>query len=545
MSNNCEKPNFIIKTAPIPVILHEGLIVLEASDSFREFVGCSESEVTDLEKCLTRHVKSGSILKELIEGFKKKKEFHTDVIIYKKGSKLKRKVHSLLFQEPQVGSHLNQITWFVDEACHEEIAAYWTLQIKMNMASSAILRKEKELNEINFKLNVLNEQLKLDIAGRKKAEAASRRNKIELNALFDETFQFIGLMNLDGILLEANKSALQLSGIETTNVIGKPFWETPWWTHSPQLQKKLRQAIKDVASGQFVRFEATHPAKDGALHYVDFSLKPVKDESGKVIFMIPEGRDITERKKTEAELEKAYNTLKETQAQLIQAGKMEVIGRLASGVAHEVKNPLAIIAQGIEYFSNNAGPDNEKASVVLSTMNNAVQRADDIVMGLLDFSTLSKLEIKPAKLESVIDNALTLVKNNIGQKNIKLLKNYNTDNASVDIDKNKIEQVLINIFMNAIDSMDTKGELKIKTDVKGIESDGKMLVVEIEDNGPGIPNNILNKIYDPFFTTKREKGGSGLGLYIVKNIMDMHKAALKIENRKNSRGTKVTLTFRG
>ena len=138
-----------------------------------------------------------------------------------------------------------------------------------------------------------------DITERKQAEKALLESERKMHAIFDQTFQFIGLMTIDGILIEANRTALKFSGIEASSVLNKPFWQGPWWAHSPELQEKLRQAVEKAARGEFIRFEATHVAKDGMLHYVDFSLKPVKDETGKVIFLIPEGRDITERKQAE------------------------------------------------------------------------------------------------------------------------------------------------------------------------------------------------------------------------------------------------------
>jgi PAS domain S-box-containing protein len=139
----------------------------------------------------------------------------------------------------------------------------------------------------------------------KKAEGALQESEKKVRALFDQTFQFIGMMTVDGILIEANKSALKFSGVKESDVLGKPFWETPWWSHSPELQEKLRAAIKDVAQGAFVRFEATHPAADGSLHYVDFSLKSVVDEAGNAVFLIPEGRDITDLKRAEAALKES------------------------------------------------------------------------------------------------------------------------------------------------------------------------------------------------------------------------------------------------
>ncbi|MDO9036245.1 MAG: PAS domain S-box protein, partial [Methanoregula sp.] len=141
-----------------------------------------------------------------------------------------------------------------------------------------------------------------DITEQKHAEEGLRESERKFRAIFDQTFQFIGLMTPDGTLMEANRTAMEFSGTKESDVIGKPFWETPWWTHSGELQEKLRAAVRDAAQGEFVRFEATHMAADGRLHYVDFSLKPVKDEAGHVILLIPEGRDITERKRAEEQL---------------------------------------------------------------------------------------------------------------------------------------------------------------------------------------------------------------------------------------------------
>lgn len=127
-------------------------------------------------------------------------------------------------------------------------------------------------------------------------------NKTDMfRTIFDHTLQFIGLMTPDGILLEANKSSLQLAKLSEKDVLNKPFWQAPWWQHSAELQKKLKAAVKEAAQGKLVRFEATHPDETGNLHYVDFSLKPIKDEDGKVIYLIPEGRDITAIKHAELE----------------------------------------------------------------------------------------------------------------------------------------------------------------------------------------------------------------------------------------------------
>ena len=140
-------------------------------------------------------------------------------------------------------------------------------------------------------------------------QQASTDTERRLRAIFDNAFQFVGLMSPDGVLLEANKTSLESVGISRSEAIGRPFWETPWWTHSPELQQRLREAVELGAAGEPDRFEVTHTTADGHLIYLDFSLTPVKDEVGKVIFLIPEGRDITRRKQVEAELRKFVHPL--------------------------------------------------------------------------------------------------------------------------------------------------------------------------------------------------------------------------------------------
>lgn len=252
-----------------------------------------------------------------------------------------------------------------------------------------------------------------------------------------------------------------------------------------------------------------------------------------------------------AALEKAYNELemkhfelKATQSQLIQAEKMEIVGRLASGVAHEVKNPLAIILQSVDYLSSNISTDNENISLALKYMKETIKKADQVIKGLLDFSSISEMKMVPENLNSIIESSLLLIKNHIDRNRIEVIKDLKTDLPIINLDKNKIEQAFINIFLNSIDAMPNGGQLKIRTDTQETEKEGRVVISEIEDTGAGIPSDILDKIGEPFFTTKREKGGTGLGLSIVKNIVNLHYGKIKIENKKGSSGVRVTVMFK-
>lgn len=122
-----------------------------------------------------------------------------------------------------------------------------------------------------------------------RADEIIRESERKFHAIFECAFQFLGLLSTDGTLLEANRTALKFAGVEEADVLYKPFWETPWWAHSTEMQEKVRVAVQTAANGEFIRFETTIVAADGNLNNFDFSLKPIKDDAGKVVLLIPEG----------------------------------------------------------------------------------------------------------------------------------------------------------------------------------------------------------------------------------------------------------------
>ncbi len=185
---------------------------------------------------------------------------------------------------------------------------------------------EELVSERTDDLKKTNEKLQKEIIEHKRTAVSLQESERLSRAILDHTFQFIGLMDCDGTLIKANQAALGFKGIKESDVLGRPFWETIWWTHSPELQKQLQEAISRAAAGEFIRFEAFHPDSDGELHYLDVSIKPVQDETGKVVFLIPEGRDITERKRAETELsisETNYRSIFNTVSDAIAVIEME------------------------------------------------------------------------------------------------------------------------------------------------------------------------------------------------------------------------------
>lgn len=147
-----------------------------------------------------------------------------------------------------------------------------------------------------------NEQLRRHIREMEAELEGRRAQNTELRAIMDGTSIFIGLLDKDGLVLDINQKALAFIGRSMEDVRGVPFWETPWWTHTRQEQERVKQFIERAKQGEYVQQEVTHRGKDGKLIHVDFSLTPVKDSTGSICLLIPEGRDITWRWKTEQSL---------------------------------------------------------------------------------------------------------------------------------------------------------------------------------------------------------------------------------------------------
>lgn len=308
---------------------------------------------------------------------------------------------------------------------------------------------------------------------------------------------------------------------------------------------------------------------------------PIRNSEGKVTGLVAISRDITESKlaeqalqeantelarhkdelqRTLTELQQSHEALKSAQFQLIQAEKMQSIGRLAAGVAHEVKNPLGILRMGVDYLRKNFKPADENEGLILDDMADAIHRADGIIHGLLDFSAPHALDCHHEDFNAVADQSLSLMRHALNEGSVKLVRELAIDLPAVWLDRNKIKQVFVNVLTNAVHAMPQGGTLTVRTlfrqshsipferDEGSRQADHRrngdgLVVAEISDTGTGIPDSKLAQIYDPFFTTKETGKGTGLGLTVTKKIMELHGGTLEIRNRKEG-GVLVELLFR-
>ncbi len=308
---------------------------------------------------------------------------------------------------------------------------------------------------------------------------------------------------------------------------------------------------------------------------------PLRDSDGAIMGLVGIGRDITERKLAEQELQKAnaelaaskaeletvlsdlqksHDELKAAQFQLIQAEKMQSVGRLAAGVAHEVKNPLAILGMGIDYMSKNIVSPDENVAQILADMNDAVKRADSIILGLLDFSLPGALKLAPEDVSTVMEQSVVLVRHELANSQIAVQRKLAADLPPVRLDKNKLKQAFVNILTNALHAMPSGGTVTVRTysrelQLGEIDHDAgsrfanrfrpgqTVVVAEIQDTGPGIPKDKLGKVFDPFFTTKPTGKGTGLGLTVTKKIVELHGGTIEITNAEKG-GAIVTIVLK-
>jgi PAS domain S-box-containing protein len=345
---------------------------------------------------------------------------------------------------------------------------------------------------------------------------------------------------------------------------------------------RASQMVNDYFAGKIPSYQLEHRLrhKDGSYRWILARGVAARDDQGRPLRMAGSHVDLTDLKQAEHELRRAnrelqssqtrlqatladlsasHEQLEKTQLELIQAAKLESVGTLAAGVAHEVKNPLQIILMGLDHLDHvvpKGGPKGDETRLTLSDMRDAALRADSITRELLNFSSATEFSPSPADLETVLDRSLWLLRTDLIRSGVTLLKDLAGDLPPVAIDTPKIQQVLINLISNALQAMDRGGSLVITTTCGRLDRllpdcrkshgplrpDEPAVILTIKDSGPGIPEEQLLRIFDPFFTTKAVGSGTGLGLSVVKKIVDLHGGFIHFRNSPRG-GLEVTLAF--
>ncbi|XHR30857.1 MAG: PAS domain-containing protein [Chthoniobacteraceae bacterium] len=405
--------------------------------------------------------------------------------------------------------------------------------------------------------------LSRDVTEIKRMEDTLTQERTLLRSVIDHVPDFIFAKDRQGRYILNNAAHARFLGKASPEEV---YLKTPHDLFAPEVARQVHdddRAVMERGRPILDKVEEPSPGR-----WLATSKIPIVDGGNQVCGLVAISRDITEAKLAREQLEEAnedlrrnrekllkvVEELRSVQLQLVEAEKMKLVGRLAAGVAHEVKNPLAIIRIGLEYLTSQQ-TDDPNVPVILEEIGKSVERADSVIKGLLDFSAPKKMDRAPANVNSIIRGALTLVRGELGSRKINVVEELTFDLPMVRLDAMKIEQVLVNIFSNAAQAMSEGGRLTIRTAsrvVTGIgtnvrDSDrflpgSHLVTIEVLDTGSGIPEEMLGKVFEPFFTTKPTGQGTGLGLTVTKTIIDLHGGSIEIGNRPEG-GARVLITF--
>ena len=333
-------------------------------------------------------------------------------------------------------------------------------------------------------------------------------------------------INNKGIVCLINKKGRDVLGYAEEEIMGQNWFdlcvpEEDREERKDTFVKVMAGKIKEVED-----YENSIITKSGEERIIAWHNTTLRDEKGHIIGTLSSGEDITKRKQTEEEL--------------IRSEKLASLGQLAASVAHEVNNPLAGIMVYIKLLLkkyNEQSIQVESTEKQLLKMEKELDRTSRIIRNLLDFARQSEPAIRPVELNKVVEAALLLVGHQMSLENIKLEKKLDAHLPLILADFDKIQQVLINIIMNAIQAMPDGGTLTITTSAaKGMRIGGSFkdaVRIDINDTGVGISKENLNKLFTPFFTTKEKGKGVGLGLPVVHGIIEQHKGKIEVNSEPN------------
>jgi signal transduction histidine kinase len=319
---------------------------------------------------------------------------------------------------------------------------------------------------------------------------------------------------------QLTKRALIIFAISTLVILLVAYWAVGTVTRPIQM---LSETVTSFAMGDFQKAMVMDRADEIGKLVEGFTqmaarLKKAHGElEGKV-------------KASNTELEKAYYLLKQRQEQLIRSEKMAALGQLSAGVAHEIRNPLTSIKIFIQALEKEIDPD-ENQQEDFRIIRKEIDRLNEIVVRFLNFARPEEPQFQPVDIYGLLMDTLNLLMARIKNSGIQLEPSLSPDLPPVQGDPKQLDQVLLNLLLNAIEAMPRGGTLRVRSAVRAVpETQGKVLQLVIQDTGPGIKEQDRAYLFDPFFTTK--DGGTGMGLSIAYSIVQKHNGQIEVESKE-------------
>jgi PAS domain S-box-containing protein len=388
------------------------------------------------------------------------------------------------------------------------------------------LNLRAELFEDKRKLELYSSSLKNEVAEKSGALAIT---ELKYRALFESANDGIAVLDPAGAITDVNQRFCELHGFDRDSVLGTNFRlleiENPGGA--------IDDRMKRILAGESLVYEAEHYRRDGSRVLLEISSRSI--DIGGVLHIQSFHRDITEKMKL--------------QEQVLQSQKMESMGLLAGGIAHDFKNVLTGILAHAEVLRRHITTD-DFGKRRIKTIEDAAQRAGQMIAKLLSFARKESLKLVPSDLNMIVMDCVELLGRAVSDQNIRIQVKLDPDIPAVYGDAIHLEQVITNLVMNAMDAMPSGGTIAIETrelkltpesvPVSPFLGPGTYVVLSVTDSGIGIPREIMDRIFDPFFTTKPPGKGTGLGLAMVYGIVKSHRGEIRVESKEN-KGTRFEI----
>ncbi|HMG76598.1 MAG TPA: PAS domain S-box protein [Pyrinomonadaceae bacterium] len=445
-------------------------------------------------------------------------------------------------KEETIGHNISE--FHVDQAAAQSIIQRLANRETLRDHEARLRGKDGSIREVLISTNVFSRSGKFvhtrcftrDITEQKRAQEVRAR----LAAIVQSSDDAIVSKDLNGIIATWNIGAERLFGYTADEVIGKPISlliPAERLDEEPSILERIRRGER------IEHYETIRRRKDGTLLDVALTVSPIIDERGRVVGASKIGRDISERKRAEAELKTLMIRDQELRAEAETANRVK--DEFLAMVSHELRTPLNAIV-GWTQLLKSGRLDRSKTERAIQTIDRNAKAQSMIINELLDVARIIsgkvRLDPKPVELAEVINAAIDVVRPAADAKAIKLVASLDEAAGPVSGESVRLQQVIWNLLSNAIKFTPKQGRVEIK-----LKRDGTHVVIEVSDTGCGIPANFLPRIFDRFqqadTSAKRLHGGLGLGLSIARTLVEMHGGTILAESEGKGRGAKFTVAL--
>jgi len=388
----------------------------------------------------------------------------------------------------------------------------------IGVASDITLAKEAEL------------QLRREVEERTRDLALS---EARFRAVFEAALEVMVLLEPDGTVIAVNNRREVWRHPTPSEAIGSKLWDAPTLKAYPQHIPLMREGIAKAARGETFTAEVKMEREGAPTAFLDVSVQPVRSPDGAIVYLLFEGRDITD--------------LKVAQEQLRQSQKMEALGQLTGGIAHDFNNLLTVVVGALDLIVKRA--EDVKLKRYAENALSAAERGARLTGQLLAFSRVQRLEVRPTMVAPLIHNMRPLLRNVLGP-GIEKRFELDGDTMPVMADPTQLEVAVLNLAINARDAMPSGGVLSFATRTAEIAAGddpelepGRYVELTIADTGEGMTEDVRARAFEPFFTTKDVGKGTGLGLSMVYGMARQSGGSARIESRPG-KGSAIKLYFR-